>query len=148
MEKKEKAIFLFSGEKLKLISWIQTKHLKNYSHQLSMSCIKRGSVVALAFEYSLNMRTAKVLSKQKNGWLKARYLTPQEFAGRVVMVRNSPEHVVLLDEYLVSLDYVKQMIIKCLGLDRDKTPERVRRQPQDMSPPPLVRQNAHWPQLR
>jgi len=105
--------------------------------------IKRSSTVALVFEYSLGMRTAKVLSKQKNGWLKVRYLTPQEFAGRVVMVRNSPEHVHLLDEaYLVSMGYVKQVIIECLGLDRAKTPDRVRRQPQDMSPPPLVRQRG------
>ena len=101
--------------------------------------IKRGSTVSLAFEYSFGMRTAKVLSKQKNGWLKVRYLTPQEFAGRVVMVRNSPDYVVLLDEvYLVSLGYVKQAIIE----GRDKTPERVRVLAQDMSPPPIVRQRG------
>ena len=107
------------------------------------STIKRGSTVSLVFEYSFSMRTAKVLSKQKNGWLKVRYLTPQEFAGRVVMVRNSPEYVHLLDEaYLVSLGYVKQAIIESIGLDRDKTPERVRVLAQDMSPPPLVRQRG------
>ena len=107
------------------------------------STLKRGSTVSVAFEYSLGMRTAKVLSKQKNGWLKVRYLTPQEFAGRTVMVRNSPDHVVLLDEaYLVSLGYVKQAVIECIGLDRAKTPERVRVLAQDMSPPPLVRQRG------
>lgn len=105
--------------------------------------IKRGSTVSLVFEHALGMRTAKVLSKRKNGWLKVRLLTPSKFAGRVVMVRNSPKHVHLLDEaYLVSLDYVKQVVIECIGLDCVKTPERVRRQPQDMSPPPLVRQRG------
>ena len=106
--------------------------------------IKRGSTVSLAFEYaSGSMRSAKVLSKRKNGWLKVRYLTPPEFAGRVIMVRNSPDHVHLLDEaYLVSLGYIKQVVIECIGLDRAKTPERVRRLPQDMSPPPIVRQRG------
>ena len=91
----------------------------------------RGSVIAVSFEYARDsIRSAKVLSKKKNGWLKVRYLTPPEFAGQVAMVRNSPKHVHLLDEaYLVSLGYVK-------------TPVRVRRMPQDMMPPQIVRQRA------
>ena len=58
------------------------------------SAIKRGSVIQVKWS-DCDVRTAKVSSKKKNGWLRACYLTPPKFAGQMISVRNSPDVVQL-----------------------------------------------------
>ena len=74
------------------------------------SAIKRGSIIQFhggtggvgnhgGVGYEEYAYTAKVSSKKKGGWLRARYLTPPKFAGRVFSLQNS--------KYVVNITPVK-----------------------------------------
>ena len=70
------------------------------------SAIKRGSIIQFHWGtggegvgYEECAYTAKVSSKKKGGWLRARYLTPPKFAGQVFSLQNT--------RYVVNITPVK-----------------------------------------